>query len=79
MAPFVIGESPKDALVWKVLSGRCYQEGAIRKALSNLKRFLDAVNTRPAAVRAEAIKVRHAFKTEFDEGAKRAMFRHIAA
>ncbi len=65
MAPFVIDESPKDASVWE--------------ALSNLKPFLDAVNARPAAVRAEAIKERHAFKTEFDEGAKRAMFHHIAA
>ncbi len=65
MAPFVIGSSPKDASVWD--------------GLPNVKRFLDAVNARPAAARAEAIKERHAFKAEFDDEAKRAMFRHIAA
>ena len=65
MVPFVVGASPKDASVWE--------------QFPNLKRFMDAVGARPAAARAEAIKERHAFKTEFDEEAKRAMFRHIAA
>ena len=65
MVPFVVGASPKDAAVWE--------------QFPNLKRFMDAVGARPAAARAEAIKERHAFKTEFDEEAKRAMFRHIAA
>ena len=65
MVPFVIGESPKDMSVWE--------------HLPHLKRFLDTVNARPAAIRAEAIKERHAFKTEFDEEARKAMFRHIAA
>ena len=65
MIPFVIGESPKDASVWA--------------EFPNLKRLMDAVNARPAAARAEAIKERHAFKTDFDEEAKRHMFRHIAA
>ncbi len=44
-----------------------------------MKRLLDAVNARPAAARAEAIRDKHAFKTEFDEEAKGHMFRHIAA
>ena len=65
MVPFVIGASPKDVSVWETLP--------------NLKRLLDAVNAHPAAARAEALKERHAFKTDFDEEAKRAMFRHIAA
>ena len=65
MVPFVMGSSPKDTAVWD--------------QFPNLKRFMDAVNARPAAARAEAIKERHAFKSEFDEEAKRAMFRHIAA
>ncbi len=43
----------------------------------NLKRLFDEISARPAAVRALAIKERHAFKTEFDEEAKRNMFRHI--
>ena len=45
----------------------------------NLKRLLDEVGARPAAARALAIKERHLFKAEFDEEAKRVMFRHIAA
>jgi GST-like protein len=65
MVPFVVGASPKDASVWS--------------EFPNLKRFMDAVNARPAAARAEAIKERHAFKGEMDEEAKRHMFRHIAA
>ncbi len=65
LVPFVIGESPKDATVWE--------------HLPNIKRLLDAVNARPAAQRAEAIRERHSFKAEMDEEAKRAMFRHIAA
>ena len=40
----------------------------------NVKRLLDEINARPAAVRAEAIKTRHAFKTENDDEAKRYMF-----
>ena len=63
MAPFVMGSSAKDASVWD--------------ALPNVKRLLDAINARPAAARAEAIRDKHAFKTEFDAEAKRHMFRHI--
>ncbi|HSU04590.1 MAG TPA: glutathione S-transferase N-terminal domain-containing protein, partial [Acetobacteraceae bacterium] len=46
------------------------------KEWPNLKRLLDMIDARPAAVRALAIKDRHSFKTEFDEEAKRHMFRH---
>ena len=35
--------------------------------LANIKRHLAAINARPAAARAEAIKTRHAFKAEMDE------------
>jgi GST-like protein len=42
--------------------------------LPNVKRLLDVINARPAAQRAAAIKDRHAFKTEMDEEAQRAMF-----
>ncbi len=65
MVPYVIGASPKDDSVWA--------------QFPNLKRFMDAVNARPAAARAEAIKERHAFKAEMDDEAKRHMFGHIAA
>jgi GST-like protein len=40
----------------------------------NAKRLLDAVSARPAAQRAEAIKTRHAFKTEMDDQARSFMF-----
>ena len=46
------------------------------ETLPNLKRLLDQVNTRPAAARAEAIKARHTFKADFDEEARKHMFRH---
>ena len=39
-----------------------------------IKRLLDEISARPAAVRAEQLKTRHAFKTETDEEAKRFMF-----
>ena len=40
----------------------------------NVKRLLDTINARPAAARVEALRQRHAFKTEMDEQARRAMF-----
>ena len=46
--------------------------------LPNMKRHLDAISARPAAVRAGALKDKHTFKTEFDDEAKRHMFRHTA-
>lgn len=45
--------------------------------LPNLKRWFDGINARPAAVRAEALKSRHAFKTELDDEARRNLFRHV--
>ncbi len=46
--------------------------------LPNLKRLLNEISARPAAQRAEALKDKHAFKTEMDEEARRHMFRHLA-
>ena len=51
-----------------VLGAEAWQE------LANVKRLLDEVNARPAAQRAEALKAKHAYKAEMDEGAKQAMF-----
>lgn len=42
--------------------------------LPNVKRFLDEVNARPAAQRAEALKARYAFKAEMDADAQKNMF-----
>ncbi len=46
--------------------------------MPNLKRHLDAINARPAAQRALALKDKHAFKAEMDEAARLAMFPHLA-
>jgi GST-like protein len=43
-------------------------------ALPNVKRHLDAINARPAAQRAEALKERFTFKQEMDEEARKVMF-----
>jgi GST-like protein len=42
--------------------------------LPHVKRLFDAINARPAAQRAAALKDRHAFKAEMDDEARRAMF-----
>jgi GST-like protein len=42
--------------------------------LANVKCLLDEVNARPAAQRVEALKAKHAYKTEMDDDAKKAMF-----
>jgi GST-like protein len=42
-----------------------------------LKRLVDEITARPAAQRALAIRERHAFKTELDDEARRAMFQHL--
>jgi GSH-dependent disulfide-bond oxidoreductase len=44
--------------------------------MPNLKRLFDEISARPAAERANALKDRHAFKTEMDADARANMFRH---
>jgi len=44
----------------------------------NLKRLVDEVSARPAAVRALALRDRFTFKAEMDDEARRALFRHLA-
>jgi GST-like protein len=44
----------------------------------NLKRFTDEIGARPAAIKAAALRERYKFKTEMDEEAKNAMFRHLS-
>ena len=43
----------------------------------NLKRLVDEISARPAAQRAVALKEKHKFKTDMDDEARRAMFRHM--
>lgn len=45
--------------------------------MPNLKRHLDEVSARPAAIRALALKEKYSFKAEMDEAAKLAMFPHL--
>ncbi|MEP7301955.1 MAG: glutathione S-transferase N-terminal domain-containing protein [Caldimonas sp.] len=42
--------------------------------LANVKRLLDEINARPAAQRVEALKAKHAYKSEMDDDARKAMF-----
>jgi GSH-dependent disulfide-bond oxidoreductase len=43
----------------------------------NLKRLVDEISARPAAQRAVALATKHKFKTEMDEEARNALFRHM--
>jgi GST-like protein len=61
---------------WARLVPTALGEGAWAK-FPNLKRLVDEISARPAAARANAIKDKHKFKTEFDDEAKRAMFKHL--
>lgn len=42
--------------------------------LPNVKRWFDALQQRPAAQRAEALKARHSFKAELDDEARKALY-----
>jgi GST-like protein len=46
------------------------------KELRNVKRLVEEINSRPAAIRAEALKTKHAFKVDMDDEARRHLFRH---
>jgi GST-like protein len=48
-------------------------DGAWAK-MPHLQRLVDEISARPAAIRADTLKDRHAFKTEMDEEARRNMF-----
>jgi GST-like protein len=45
----------------------------------HLKRLVDEISARPAAVRASTLKDKFKFKADMDEEARRNMFRHLAA
>ena len=47
-------------------------------AKGDLKRLVDEIGARPAAQRAVALASKHKFKTEMDEEARNALFRHMA-
>ena len=65
-----------DVWGWARLIPNVLGEGGWDK-FPNLKRLVDEINARPAAQRAVALKEKHKFKTEMDDEARRAMFRHM--
>ena len=74
---FMVGErySLLDMAVWGWARAVPFALGAEAWGrLPSVKRLFDAVSARPAAQRAAALKDRHAFKTEMDDAARRAMF-----
>ena len=75
--PWMLGEhyTLVDMALWGWARAVPFALGADAWArLPNVKRLLDAVNARPAAQRADALKARHSFKTDMDDEARRAMF-----
>jgi GST-like protein len=74
---FVLGDSYTlvDMAVWGWARAVPFVLGAEAwEKLPHVKRLFDAINARPAAQRASALKDRHAFKAEMDDEARRAMF-----
>ena len=74
---FMIGDgySLVDMAVWGWARAVPFALGADAwDKLPHVKRLFDAINARPAAQRAATLKDRHAFKTEMDDAARRAMF-----
>jgi GST-like protein len=51
---------------------------AVWAKFPNLKRLVEEISARPAAQRAVALKDKHKFKTDMDDEARRAMFRHMS-
>jgi GST-like protein len=63
---------------WARALPRIFGDGAWN-ARPNLKRLFDEVNTRPAAVRAEALPERYKFKMEIDAESRRFLYPTLAA
>jgi GSH-dependent disulfide-bond oxidoreductase len=75
--PWMVGNrcTLVDMAVWGWARAVPFALGAEAWAqLPHVKRLLDAVTERPAAQRAAALKDKHAFKTDMDDAARRAMF-----
>jgi hypothetical protein len=56
-----------------LIAQSCNGRSASRRSRTAVRLF-DEISARPAAVRANALKERHAFKTEMDDEARRNMF-----
>ncbi|HEX3983258.1 MAG TPA: glutathione S-transferase N-terminal domain-containing protein [Acidisoma sp.] len=78
--PFMLGETYTivDMALWGWARMAVFVMGDDAWELfPNVKRFMDQMAERPAVQRAFSLKERHSFKTETDEEARRALFRHI--
>jgi GST-like protein len=76
-APYMLGERYTiiDMAVWGWARALPFMLGdRVWEKLTHVKRLLDEINLRPAAVRATALATQHSFKTEMDDQAKRFMF-----
>ena len=77
---YIVGDTytivDMDAWGWARLMPVVLGEAAWAK-FPNLKRLVDEISARPAAVTAAALKDRHKFKTDYDDEARKAMFRHM--
>jgi GST-like protein len=58
---------------WAASAGYIFGEKGLDE-YPNVKRLMDELNARPAALRAVKLKERHTFKSELDDAAQRAMF-----
>jgi GST-like protein len=65
-----------DAWGWARMVPYIMGEGAWSR-FPNVKRLVDEISARPAAVRAEALKTKHTFKTDMDDEARGHMFKHL--
>jgi GSH-dependent disulfide-bond oxidoreductase len=75
--PWMVGKNYTlvDMAVWGWARAAAFALGAEAwTQLPHVKRLFDAVTERPAAQRAAALKDKHAFKTDMDDAARRAMF-----
>ena len=80
--PYMVGGSYSfvDMTLWGWLRAAPFVIGeGVWEKYPNVARLKNEISARPAAIRAEALKERHAFKTEMDDAARAAMFRHIKA
>ncbi len=78
---YMLGDSytivDMDVWGWARLIPTVLGEAAWAK-LPNLKRLVDEISARPAAQRAVALKDKYKWKTEMDDEARKAMFRHLS-
>ena len=66
-----------DMALWGWMRAAAYVLGEeAHGKLPNVKRLFDEINARPAAAKVNALKDKHAFKTEMDQAARDVMFRH---